>query len=49
MTPRFFAATRPALALLLLLAPVTPAHAQLTEPFDHLHLAVTDVEGARDW
>ncbi|MBI4887918.1 MAG: VOC family protein [Acidobacteria bacterium] len=26
-----------------------PARAQLTEPFDHLHLAVTDVERARDW
>ena len=25
------------------------AHAQLTEPFDHLHLAVPDPEQARDW
>ena len=49
MKPHFLAATPAALALLLLLAPGTPAHAQLTEPFDHLHLAVTDVEGARDW
>ena len=37
------------LALLLLLTDCAPALAQLTEPFDHLHLAVTDVERARDW
>jgi catechol 2,3-dioxygenase-like lactoylglutathione lyase family enzyme len=36
-----------ALALLLLSAP--GAEAQVTDPFDHLHLAVPDVEGARDW
>ena len=35
-------------AVLVLLA-CTPARAQLTEPFDHLHLAVPDVEQARDW
>lgn len=27
----------------------SPAQAQLTEPFDHLHLAVPDIEQARDW
>jgi catechol 2,3-dioxygenase-like lactoylglutathione lyase family enzyme len=34
-------------ALVLLLCP--PVHAQLTEPFDHLHLAVPDIEQAREW
>ena len=33
----------------LVLAVCPPAQAQLTEPFDHLHLAVPDVEQARDW
>jgi catechol 2,3-dioxygenase-like lactoylglutathione lyase family enzyme len=33
----------------LLLALTAPAAAQVTDPFDHLHLAVPDVEGARDW
>jgi catechol 2,3-dioxygenase-like lactoylglutathione lyase family enzyme len=33
----------------LFLSVCGPAHAQLTEPFDHLHLAVPDVEQARDW
>jgi catechol 2,3-dioxygenase-like lactoylglutathione lyase family enzyme len=37
------------MALALVLAVRTPAAAQLTEPFDHLHLAVTDVERAHDW
>lgn len=27
----------------------SPARAQITEPFDHLHLAVPDVQQARDW
>lgn len=36
-------------ALVFLLAIATPARAQLTEPFDHLHLAVPDIERARDW
>ena len=49
MKPRLFLAQAGALALLLLLANGSPARAQLTEPFDHLHLAVTDVERARDW
>ena len=48
MTPRFSTVT-PAVLAVLLLAPCAPALAQLTEPFDHLHLAVTDVERARDW
>jgi catechol 2,3-dioxygenase-like lactoylglutathione lyase family enzyme len=34
--------------ILLLLTP-SVARAQLTEPFDHLHLAVPDPEQARDW
>ncbi|MGH9255006.1 MAG: VOC family protein [Vicinamibacterales bacterium] len=38
-----------AAALLFLLTASAPARAQLTEPFDHLHLAVSDVERARDW
>lgn len=33
----------------LLLAACAPAAAQSTEPFDHVHLAVPDVERARDW
>jgi catechol 2,3-dioxygenase-like lactoylglutathione lyase family enzyme len=37
------------LALLILAAMVSPAAAQITDPFDHIHLAVPDVEGARDW
>lgn len=37
------------LAVALLLSVCAPAQAQLTEPFDHLHLAVPDVERARDW
>ena len=36
-------------AAVLLLAVSAPAQAQLTEPFDHIHLAVPDVERARDW
>ena len=36
-------------ALAILLAVCAPAQAQLTDPFDHLHLAVPDVERARDW
>jgi catechol 2,3-dioxygenase-like lactoylglutathione lyase family enzyme len=36
-------------AVLSLLAVAPPALAQSTEPFDHLHLAVPDVERARDW
>jgi len=38
-----------AIGCALLLALCSPAHAQLTEPFDHLHLAVPDTEQARDW
>jgi catechol 2,3-dioxygenase-like lactoylglutathione lyase family enzyme len=37
------------IACALLLAVCSTAHAQLTEPFDHLHLAVPDPEQARDW
>lgn len=36
-------------ASVLLLAVGAPALAQSTEPFDHVHLAVSDVERARDW
>ena len=36
-----------ACAMLLALCPA--AQAQVIEPFDHLHLAVPDVEQARDW
>lgn len=36
-------------ALAVLLTICAPARAQLTEPFDHIHLNVTDVERARDW
>ncbi|MBI3047043.1 MAG: VOC family protein [Acidobacteria bacterium] len=39
----------PAVSVFLLLAVCSPARAQLTEPFDHVHLAVPDVERARDW
>ena len=38
-----------AAAVACLLAAAAPARAQLTEPFDHVHLAVPDVEAARDW
>jgi len=47
MQPRVFASGA-ALCALLVVVPA-PAQAQLTEPFDHLHLAVPDVEQARDW
>ncbi len=36
-------------ALVVLLALTAPAAAQVTDPFDHLHLAVPDVERAREW
>ena len=36
-------------ACLLVLGVCAPARAQSTEPFDHVHLAVPDVERARDW
>lgn len=36
-------------ALTIIVVTCPPAAAQLTEPFDHLHLAVPDVERARDW
>ncbi|MSO81891.1 MAG: hypothetical protein EXQ53_01145 [Acidobacteria bacterium] len=36
-------------AVALVLMVCAPAQAQLTDPFDHLHLAVPDVELARDW
>ncbi|HEY5617642.1 MAG TPA: VOC family protein [Vicinamibacterales bacterium] len=49
MKSRLSVVTPGALALLVVLTVCTPASAQLTEPFDHLHLAVTDVERARDW
>lgn len=45
MRPR----VRTGAAALAWLAACAPAHAQLTEPFDHVHLAVPDVERARDW
>jgi len=38
-----------ALVLLVLLGNSAPARAQITDPFDHIHLAVPDVERARDW
>lgn len=38
-----------AITLAMVLGVCAPALAQLTEPFDHLHLAVPDVERARDW
>ena len=38
-----------ALALLVLIGSSAPARAQITDPFDHVHLAVPDVDGARDW
>ncbi len=44
---RTWAVAAPCVACLLLLC--APARAQLTEPFDHLHLAVPDTEQARDW
>ena len=40
---------RAAVGCILLLLVCSPVHAQLTEPFDHLHLAVPDPEQARDW
>lgn len=45
MTSRLSAAS----AAVLLVTACTPARAQSTEPFDHVHLAVSDVERARDW
>jgi catechol 2,3-dioxygenase-like lactoylglutathione lyase family enzyme len=39
----------PAVGAFLLVAACTPARAQVIEPFDHVHLAVPDVERARDW
>src|SRR5688572_9404568 len=45
--PRLFLVLATALAGLAVYA--APARAQLTDPFDHLHLAVPDVERARDW
>ena len=38
-----------AAAAFVLLTAVPPASGQVTDPFDHLHLAVSDVERARDW
>jgi catechol 2,3-dioxygenase-like lactoylglutathione lyase family enzyme len=38
-----------AAAAFVLLTTVLPASGQVTDPFDHLHLAVPDVERARDW
>src|SRR5688500_7442275 len=46
LNSRIRAASVAAAGLLLLCA---SAQAQVTEPFDHLHLAVPDVEQARDW
>ena len=40
---------RALVVLLTLLALTLPAAAQVTDPFDHLHLAVPEVEQARDW
>src|SRR5688572_27999140 len=40
---------RALVVLLALLALTPPAAAQVTNPFDHLHLAVPEVEQARDW
>ena len=48
MRSRLLVSSATACAVLVLLV-CTPARAQLTEPFDHLHLAVPDVEQARDW
>lgn len=45
----YFRLPRTSAAAVLLLTVCAPAQAQLTEPFDHLHLAVSDVERARDW
>ena len=47
MRPRLVAWTLTVVGLLL--ASFAPVQAQFTEPFDHLHLAVTDVRQARDW
>jgi catechol 2,3-dioxygenase-like lactoylglutathione lyase family enzyme len=47
MQSRVFVSSAAAGALLFVLC--SPAQAQLTEPFDHLHLAVPDIEQARDW
>lgn len=47
MRSRLFVSSAAACALLLIVC--SPAQAQLTEPFDHLHLAVPDIEQARDW
>ena len=47
MRPRRIVSSAAAVALLL--AVCSQAQAQLTEPFDHLHLAVPDIEQARDW
>jgi catechol 2,3-dioxygenase-like lactoylglutathione lyase family enzyme len=49
MKLRLATAPPAALALLFSLTVGAPAWAQLTDPFDHLHVAVADVEGARDW
>ncbi|OFW49041.1 MAG: hypothetical protein A3G77_11650 [Acidobacteria bacterium RIFCSPLOWO2_12_FULL_68_19] len=41
---------RPSIACaFFLLVAAAPVRAQLTEPFDHVHLAVPDVERAHDW
>jgi catechol 2,3-dioxygenase-like lactoylglutathione lyase family enzyme len=47
MPSRAFASSAAACAVFL--AVCAPVQAQLTEPFDHVHLAVPDVEQARDW
>lgn len=52
MRPRMSRLGARALVVLLALLALTPpatAAAQVTDPFDHLHLAVPDVERAREW
>jgi catechol 2,3-dioxygenase-like lactoylglutathione lyase family enzyme len=47
MPSRLVVSSAAACALLFFVC--SPAQAQLTDPFDHLHLAVPDIEQARDW
>ena len=45
----FLRLQKTAAACAMVLAVCSAAQAQAIEPFDHLHLAVSDVEQARDW
>ena len=45
----FLCLQKTAAACAMVLAVCSAAQAQAIEPFDHLHLAVSDVEQARDW